>query len=224
MPAVWIQYGRLRPFSFSELQGEGDDAGKMQSMRGGRKQLHVRIMIPLEKKFIPESCFALLFIEKPEIPDRIRRVADERGLTEKYETHISVVVTRNARKLREVISKSGDPEKLKEEIKSLFVGFSWEFSLTDEYFLQEKFYSQKELQEDGHLDLPEHTRRTIIQKVELPDIKIFYKKLSDLLNVPMGVPVPHVTLFSWSDHTPLMMRGIGISSEDDFENYSRGKL
>jgi len=47
MPAMRIHYGRVQSVSLSELQGESNGAGKMQSMRGGRKQLHMRIITPL---------------------------------------------------------------------------------------------------------------------------------------------------------------------------------
>src|SRR3989338_8856598 len=171
--------------------------------------------VPIERIFIPESCFALLSIETPKIPERIRNAAAERNLIEKSEFHISVLVTRNARKAQEILSKSIVQEKLKEEAASLFTNLSWEYSLNDEYFLQENLYDKEELQELGHPELPEHTRRTIVQKVEIPDIKLFYKKLSDILKVSFDLPIPHITLFSWSDYTPLMMRGIGISSEAD---------
>lgn len=180
--------------------------------------------LPLEKKFIVEDCFALLSVEKPAIPERIRKAADNRSLAEKSEFHISVLASRNAKKVCGVISKNELPEKLKEEIASLFASFSWKYSLIEEYFLQENFYSKKELQELGHPELPEHTRKTIIQWIEMPDMKVFYEKLSDLFKIPLSLPVSHITLFSWSDYPPLMMRGIGISSEEDFKRYSKGRL
>ena len=180
--------------------------------------------LPLVKDFISEDCFALLFIEKPEIPDRIREAAKKQNLVEKSEFHISTLVTSNARKVRAVISQNDLSENLKEKVASLFTSFSWEYSLMNEYFLQENFYTKEELKESGHPELPEHTRRTIVQKVNIPDMSLFYEGLSDMLKTSFDLPIAHITLFSWSDYNPLMMRGIGVSSEEDFRKYSKGKL
>ena len=181
--------------------------------------------LPLAKKFEVENCFLVLPIQKPEIPDRIRKEAERQGMVEKGEVHISVAVTKNATRIREIISKSSSPDNLKKSIASLFESFSWEYAFIDEYYLQENFYSQLELTAQGYpSDSPEHTRRTIVQKVASPDLPIFYAQLSNLLGNELPVPVPHVTLFSWSDDPSFMTRGIGVSSEEDFRNYSRGML
>ena len=168
---------------------------------------------PLKKKSVSEDCFLILQVQKPNIPNRIHEEAQIRNLVEKDEFHISVAVTKNARKIKEVISRSSAPEKLWEEITTLFESCAWEYSLTDEYYLQENSYSE-----------PRHTRRTIIQKVNLSDLLPFYEKLGQILGIIFPMPVPHITLLSWSDDPLFMTRGIGISSEEDFETYSQGRL
>lgn len=180
---------------------------------------------PLTKKFVPENCFLLLPVQKPEIPSRIRKEAEQRGMVEKGEFHISVVVSKNAAKIKEVVSNSSDADNLKKNIATLFESLSWEYSFMDEYYLQENFYSQSELAVRGYpLDTVEHTRRIIVQKVSLPDLSTFYKQLSHVLEDELPIPVPHITLFSWSDNPSFMTRGIGVSSEEDFRTYSRGML
>lgn len=182
-------------------------------------------MLPVQKKFVLETCALLLSVKKPEVPERIRRKALLHGLVEKDETHISVAVTKNAKKIAEAVSKSSNPEKLREDIKLLFESFTWEYTQTEEYCFQENFYSREELVAQGYpRESPEHTRRTIVQKIVLPDLHTFYKSLSDLLGTVLPVPVPHITLFSWSDKPSFMTRGIGISSKEEFEACSRGIL
>ena len=102
--------------------------------------------------------------------------------------------------------------------------FSWEYSLTDEYFLQENHYTKNNLKDSGYEDLTEHKRITIVQKVNLSDLKLFYKKLNSLLGVDINIPAPHITLFSWSDYEPQMTRGIGIGSEEEFNKYTKERL
>ena len=170
-------------------------------------------MLPLEKKSVSEDCFLLLQVQKPEIPSHVYKEAQSRNFIEKDEFHISLVVAKNARKVKEVISQSSEPEKLWEEIKTFFESLVWEYTLIDEYHLQENSYNE-----------PKHTRRTIIQKVNLPNLLPFYEKLNQILGITLPVPVPHITLLSWSDNPLFMTKGIGISSEEDFKMYSRGAL
>ena len=62
-----------------------------------------------------------------------------------------------------------------------------------------------------------HTRRSIIQIVDLPDVHEVYRDLNDLLDLTFPAPVPHITLFAWSDHEPMVVRGINVSSRDELE-------
>jgi hypothetical protein len=182
-------------------------------------------MKPVAKKFVPESCFLLLPVETLEIPDRIRAEAQARDMIQKEECHISIAVTKNAMKIAGAVSINTNPQEALKAVASLFERFAWEYSLTEEYYLQENFYDESGLAAQGYpKESPEHTRRTIVQIVDLSDLLDFYKKLSDLLDVTLPVPVPHITLFSWSDNSSFATRGIGISSKEEFEAYSLGKL
>jgi len=182
------------------------------------------MLIPTNRKFIPDTCAFILTIEMPDTPDSVSAEAIKNGLLKKEEAHISVVVTKNAKKILEIVLKSKNPEKLKEDIIALADSFPWEYSLTNEYFLHENHFTKEELAVNGHADLPEHTRRSIVQKVNLPDIIQFYEKLDDLLGTALSVPAPHTTLFAWSDYEPVMLRGIGISSKEEFDRYTKKKL
>ena len=171
--------------------------------------------LPLEKTFRVNKHLGLS-VEKPLIPDFVRRVAQENGFQEKPEVHISVVVTKNAVQMW----RAGGADK-SPSIKELFDSYAWEYSLTDEYFLHERWYSKQDLAENGYTpDIPEHTRRTIVQKVVLSDLPAFYAKLNGMLNISLSVPTPHITLFTWSDYEPFKMRGIGINSAEEFERFT----
>lgn len=179
---------------------------------------------PLTKKFNPENCHITLSIERPTIPAFIHDAAKKLGLIEKQEFHISVAVTKNARRIKEVMRANKSPDAMQKEIVSLVNGFSWEYALTDEYLLQEHSYTKEDLVENGYTDLTEHTRRSIVQRVTLPDLKLFYGKLNTLLKISITVPPPHITLFTWSDYEPMKLRGIGIASEEEFRRYTKERL
>ena len=171
--------------------------------------------LPFEKTFKTNKHLGLS-VEKPLIPDFVRRVAQENGFQEKSEVHISVVVTKNAVGMW----RACGAEK-SSSIEMLFNSYAWGYSLTDEYFLHERRYSLQDLSENGYAaDIPEHTRRTIVQKVVLPDLSAFYGKVNTMLDISLPVPVPHITLFAWSDYGPFKTRGIGINSAEEFERFT----
>jgi len=173
-------------------------------------------MIPTTKTFKPDNFYFLLPVEKPEIPERIRAVAEQEHMIEKPHCHVSVVVEKSAVSIRAAI----DEGHIK-TIVDLFESLPFEYALTDTFSLQEKKYDRKELDERGLADEPEQIRRSIIQVVDMPDIAVFYAKVSELLGISLEVPVPHITLFAWSDYEPNKARGIGISSKADFEMFNQ---
>ncbi|MBU2101163.1 hypothetical protein KKH05_00330 [Patescibacteria group bacterium] len=175
---------------------------------------------PTEKKFVREKGHIILPISGVEIPGFVRGEADKARLVEKPEYHISVAVTKNSKRILDALAGASDPNSFWEEIVSLVNEFSWEYELLDKYYLLENKYDREELLESGYKDLTEHTRRTIVQEAKLTDIESFYDKLSNLLNISFDIPVPHITLFSWSDYPPLMSRGIGICSKQEFDKYT----
>ncbi len=172
-------------------------------------------MIPTSKNFKPEEFYFLLPVEKPKIPERIRTVADQEHMIEKPHCHVSVVVEKSAVSIRAALGEGHI-----KTIVDLFESLQFEYTLTDTFSLQEKKYDRKELDERGLPEEPEQIRRSIIQVVDMPDIAVFYAKVSELLGISLEVPVPHITLFAWSDYEPNKARGIGISSKADFEQYN----
>ncbi|MBS3922942.1 MAG: hypothetical protein KGZ37_07355 [Nitrosarchaeum sp.] len=179
---------------------------------------------PIQKKYAEEKFYFLLPIEKPVVPERISAVAQEKGLYEKTECHVSLVVEKSAVKIREGLAKSGNPERVKAEILDLFNSLNFEYDLTNDYSFQEKSYTREELDERGLQDEPVHLRRSVVQVVDMPDVEIFYNKVSELLNIEIEIPVPHTTIFAWSDYEKKKDRGIGISSKKDFEMFSKDTI
>lgn len=186
--------------------------------------------LPLAKNFWPDFKPGMLVVSlsvaKPSVPEHITAEANEQGLLPKAESslHISVVVSENARKLRAAVAAQENQKEAEQSIKELFESFAWEYSSTGEYFLHENTYGKQALIDTGEEDLTPHTRRTIVLKVDLPDIKVFYTKLNKMLGVTLPSPVPHITLFSWSDYEAKMLYGIGICSEEEFKEYTKEVL
>lgn len=172
---------------------------------------------PHERRFDTNNYFIQLGVECPSIPERIQSEAVTRGYLPKPETHISVVVTSNSVLLKTVVENSEDPVALRHVITKLYESFKWEYELHDTYLLQERRYEETS-------DRPAHTRRTIIQMASLPDLEQFYSELMALVPVKLTLPVPHITLFSWSDYPPMMVQGIGLSSADDLKSNSREEI
>lgn len=182
------------------------------------------MLVPLQKDFKANNIMGLS-VEKPLVPEFVRKVAQDKGLNEKETVHISVMVTKNARLLREALGSKSDAADLLALVESAFMDRAWEYALTNEYFLHERNYSRDELRDNGYEEnIPEHTRRTIVQKVILPDLVSFYEEVNRASGISIPVPVPHITLFAWSDYEPFKIRGIGINSAEEFERFTKQVL
>jgi hypothetical protein len=102
--------------------------------------------------------------------------------------------------------------------------FNWDYEITSEYYEIEKFYSTLELEKSGYKDISEHTRRSIIQKIFIPEIDLFYDKLSSMTGIVFEKPFCHITLYSWADLSAMVNQGIGLYSESDFYEYKKASL
>ncbi len=179
---------------------------------------------PIKKNYITEKFYFLLPVEVPEIPERISEFAKAEGLNSKSECHVSLVVEKSAKAIRAGLEKFENPEEIKEKILELFNSLSFEYSLTNKYAYMEKVYTREQLDGAGLTEEPEHSRRSIAQVVDMPDMDKFYSEVSTLLGVNLDVPIPHITILAWSDYAPKPTRGIGISSKADFDLYTKKYL
>ena len=177
-------------------------------------------LIPNEKQFISENLNAMIGIDRPAVIDaRAASEAESLGLAAKDEFHVSVIATRNGKILKKFMLDHPAQIGLEDFIKKQFEDRAWNYRLLPEYFLMEKFYTRAELEKSGYgEDVPEHHRRTLIQKIELPDLAGFYAAVNTETGLALPLPFPHVTLFSRADYAPLAQRGIGIYSEKDFRD------
>lgn len=172
-------------------------------------------------KWNPEKCTLLLGVEKPEIPEVVLMYANKNGFIQKSEFHLSIISFQNGKK---IILKFGQDEQLFEKIKNLAHKYPWSVEYGNKYFEIEKYYNQVELEKSGYENIPEQTRQTIVQKVFMLDLADFYTKLSDMTGIGFDVPFPHLTLFARCDYEPMVLQGIGLYSESDFEKYNKGEI
>ena len=182
------------------------------------------MLAPEKTNFSEENCNALLAISRPEIPERILQEASAHGLQEKPEFHISVIASRNGRAITNFLSHAEGAERMREQIRDDFIQTQWKYELLDAYYLLEKFYNAEELKKSGYIDIPEHTRYTLIQEVRLDELEGYYERLARLTGISFEKPFSHTTLFSGSDYEPMKTRGIGVYSQKDLDTYLKAKI
>ncbi len=181
-------------------------------------------MIPLEVKFDHFDCTLMLSLPVQEIPLPVTHEADRRGFALKREFHISVTVSENARKVRLAVDELGQREETLQNLETLAHTYSWEYAHTGDYSVHEESYSKQRLLSTGKVGARPHMRRAIVERVMLPDLARYYAALSALLGVAFTVPIPHVSLYTWSDAEEFASRGVGISSAADFEQTMIARL
>lgn len=166
----------------------------------------------------PDKATLLLSITKPEIDPAIVSYAHKNGFVLKSEFHITLISFQNGKKILSL------PENyiLRDDILKLAETYTWNFEYIPEYLSLQR--SLPEFSFSGVVQTPAHIRKSIIQKVLLPDIDDFFIKLRLLTKTSFSAPVPHITLFSWSDYLPEMNSGIGINSSDDLQKYFQNQL
>ncbi len=169
----------------------------------------------------PLTVGLLLAAPRPEILPSVAAYAQEHSMVEKPEFHISIIGHANGKKITDAW---GGNDEIIQRIRDAADDFSWHVEYLSEYSLLEKFYDQEEMKKSGYENIPEHTRRTIIQAVRVADMVPFYEKLSEITGIAFDVPSTHITLFSWSDYAPMMTAGIGLYSHDDLLKYRKETL
>ena len=169
----------------------------------------------------PTRITLLLRINKSEIAPKISAYATDHGYAIKPEFHASIIGLQSGKK---IIQTHGDNLEILQKVKSLADSFSWDVIYSQEYFVIEKYYNEEELEKSGYKNIPPHLRKTIIQKITIPCLGDFYQNLSQITGLEFEIPFPHITLFAWSDYSPMMTQGIGLYSENDFEKYCKEKI
>lgn len=147
----------------------------------------------------------LLLRIDPELVNTVslQDIADEKGLSEKDEFHITIIGSKTAESLLKLTNI--DHKEIIALIDRLLQQFDWSFEFIPKYYFISKKY--KEYGE---------ARESIVQLIDLPDIKDFYKELNEFLGTSFDAPLPHLTLFTSSTKPENNLRGIGIYSEKQF--------
>lgn len=153
-----------------------------------------------------EKITLLLNIEADDsISDKLKEKAVGKNLLPKKEFHITLI----GRATGEILKTIPDSSS---KIEEIYKKFNWNFETRDEFYFIEKQYSDEE------------KRSSIIQIIELPNLKEFYKDLNNSFETNFEVPFPHITLFTNSTKEENKLLGIGIYSEDQFKSLNPEKI
>ncbi|MFA4995555.1 MAG: hypothetical protein WC536_00165 [Patescibacteria group bacterium] len=134
----------------------------------------------------------------------------ERALAEGYREQTSRHITiLSGSKVREIIEHTSlDKKVLNKKILSLLLKFDWEYKEKDLFHIEKSGYW------DGS-DILEN-RESYIRTIEMPSIKLLYKKISEKLGKNIPSQFPHITLFTRGERENFKYQGIAIPSEEDF--------
>ncbi len=167
-----------------------------------------------------EKATILIPIPEIAIPRTVVGYAQNNGYHMKPEFHVTLVSFQNGKKILRSIQEN--PGSSFDDVVKLAESFNWGIVFNTEYFVLERTIQEFVLH--GQVQTPQHTRRSIIQKISIPDMASFLGELEKLTGIRFDDPVEHITLFSWSDYEPEMMSGIALNSETDFEKYKKDML
>jgi hypothetical protein len=167
-----------------------------------------------------EKATILIPVSEIAIPKSVVEYAEEHGYILKSEFHITLISFQNGKKILKAMHDRGG--FLFDDVVKLANAFHFGVVFESEYFLLERTIPSFILH--GQVQTPEHTRRSIIQKISVPDMNLFFGKLEKLTGVQFENPIEHITLFTWSDYEPESRNGIALNSQVDFDKYKKAVL
>ena len=168
----------------------------------------------------PEKATILIPVPEIAIPRTVVEYAENNFYHMKPEFHVTLISFQNGKKILKAIQEN--PNVSFDDIVKLAESFQWGIIFNTEYFVLERTIQEFVLH--GQVQTPQHTRRSIIQKVSIPDMASFLNELEKMTGIQFDNPVEHITLFSWSDYEPELMSGMALNSEADFEKYKKDML
>ena len=168
----------------------------------------------------PEKATILIPVPEIAIPRTVVEYAQNNGYYMKPEFHVTLLSFQNGKKILKSIQENQNISF--DTIVKLAESFKWGIIFNAEYFLLERTIQEFVLH--SQVQTPQHTRRSIIQKVSIPDMSSFFNELEKMTGIQFDNPVEHITLYSWSDYEPELMSGIALNSETDFEKYKKDVL
>jgi hypothetical protein len=141
-----------------------------------------------------------------------------KGYREQTNRHITIVGGRASRKIENILNKLPLAERRRKiaKLKSVLKSLKWQYIQKDVYFINKKSYF-------GNSKILEH-RKSYIRVIEMPDMKIFYRKLNAILKTHIPTHFPHITLFSKGERPSADFRGIPIPSKTEFKKLHPKKI
>jgi hypothetical protein len=176
--------------------------------------------LPVELKFYSDKATAILVIDKKNINFAAKKEqADKLGLLPKEELHFTIIGSDTGETILAQLANLSEAERNKtlDQINKLLQSFGWKTTFTNDFHYLQKIYNEP--------DFPgEEKRRSIIQLAKIDQLEKFYHKLNLLLGANFSTPLPHVTIYTYSNREDKKLRGIGIYSQKDFDNLKPEKI
>jgi len=127
------------------------------------------------------------------------------GFDPKPETHITVITFKTGFIIKQAIEKDSS---VKDAINELISNTDFNYTKTGQLFTITKEYEENKYQKA-------HTREAVVELIDMPGLKTFYSKLSEIVGQELDVPYPHITLGTKGNDM-----GIGVSSKAEFDSFN----
>ena len=142
----------------------------------------------------------------------LKKIKEIKNFREQTYRHITITNDTVSKKIEEALKKFSSSKKKQKitEIKSILKKLQWEYYEKKIYLIEKKAYIE-------NLKINEH-RKSYIREIEMPDIKIFYRKLNTILKTHIPTQFPHISLYTKGEHPNRGYFGISIPSKIAFKN------
>ena len=178
-----------------------------------------KIITPTSVNFNPITMNCLLDIDENGINfSAVPNKWDWISLRKKDEFHKTVIWSDTGKRILSIIKDEAKNDIKKKHLQEIALSKDWEIEAREEYFLIEKWYTNKDSWE------LEEVRTTIIQSVVVEDMQRYYEAINTILWTRFEVPPAHITLYSTSTHRENTTRWIGLYSEADMRKYLKKYL
>lgn len=151
----------------------------------------------------------------------LAELASREGLQRKNELHITVIGSRAAKFIKDLLKGLPDAEREEKngKIESLVRSADWRFVTEGQDVLRVKkeYPASKEGGE-------KETREAIIKIVQVPEMERFYGELNGTLGTELTAPPPHVTLYTGGSDPESSRSGIGIDTPAALEGLGPEKV
>lgn len=156
------------------------------------------------------------FLSIPVIPQQIKipkekiRLGDK-DLLAKDEFHITVISSRLSSLIQEKLKNDASKRAL---FLNAIAETNWDYELLEKFY---HMVEDKPIDIDG-MKTTQHLE-SIVQLLHLPQLEQFYKKLETIFQIGIEPRPAHLTLYTFGNQ-----RGIGINSQEEFDQYSQGEI